>query len=251
MKKINLGLGIKLLVVCSLTLPLNALWQIEVKSETVSYSQINPKLKVTFEPPGDDQPQASTGGASRGNSCSVGENYPQKEMISLTPHSQRGLTLASHPTLMVYIPQTSVTKVFLSLKEIDGQTNYQTIIPIKGEPGIVRVTLPQEAAGLEVGKNYQWSIVGMCNDQLRPDSPLVQGQIKRIEADAHLREQLNNATLLERAVLYGQAGIWYETIATLAQLRLENPSDRELLANWEELLTSVGLANITKVTTIN
>jgi hypothetical protein len=249
MKKSNILFGIKLLLFGSVILFTMSFLGIQVQAETVS-SQIRPQQKVTFEPPGGNQPKSSKGGASRGNFCSAGVNDSSPNMVSLIPDFNQGLTLKSHPTLMVYIPN-SVTQVFLSIQEIDSQTNYQKMLPIKGESGIVSITLPQEAPGLEIGKNYQWSVVAMCNNQLRPDSPLVQGLIKRIEPTAQLKEQLNQATPLESAILYGQAGIWYETITALAQLKLKNPGDRQITANWEELLTSVGLGEIAKVNTIN
>ncbi len=47
---------------------------------------------------------------------------------------------------------------------------------------------------------------------------MIQGQIQRVEMTPSLSDRLKNANPLETAALYGEAGIWYETVATLAQL---------------------------------
>ena len=40
------------------------------------------------------------------------------------------------------------------------------------------------------------------------------------------------------------AGIWYETISILDQLREEQPEDSNLFSIWETVLTSVGLESL-------
>ncbi len=59
-----------------------------------------------------------------------------------------------------------------------------------------------------------------------------------------LAEISEEMTKLEQAALYAEAGIWYETIATLAQLKQEQPNNSNLLSVWEEILTSVGLGEL-------
>jgi hypothetical protein len=40
--------------------------------------------------------------------------------------------------------------------------------------------------------------------------------------------------------LYANAGIWQDSIATLARLRTSRPNDPELKADWEALLKTEG-----------
>ena len=51
---------------------------------------------------------------------------------------------------------------------------------------------------------------------------------------------------MELPALYAQAGIWYEALATLAELRRSKPNDSVLISAWESLLQSVGLDTVAK-----
>lgn len=58
--------------------------------------------------------------------------------------------------------------------------------------------------------------------------------------------QLEKASPRDAWRVYGQAGIWQETLTTLAQLRRANPNDSAVAAEWEDLLKEVGLGAIAK-----
>lgn len=202
-------------------------------------------LKVTFNPPAGNKPKTSTGGASR----SLGQCINQAEnsalpLAALLPNSASGLTVASHPTVLAYLPETNASKVFFSWQDENNQEHYQTILPIENKAGIISLTLPQDAPPLEVGKNYQWALAVMCDGKLQPDSPMIQGQIKRVEMTPSLSDRLKNANPLETAAIYGEEGIWYETVATLAQLTANQPNNSDITSNWQNLLTSVGLEKV-------
>lgn len=202
-------------------------------------------LRITFDPPGPGKPKDTAGGASRdGGQCSQ-ESAAQSSCVkALMPTTQEGLTVAERPVFLAYVPETSAKQVFFSLVDENNQHIYQTKVPITGNSGILSVQLPDNAPALEIGKNYQWAFIIVGEQGLRPDSPVVQGSIKRIEADTALKSQLVNASPLERAALYGKAGIWIDTISTLAELRKSQPADTNLAENWKKLLTSVGLEAI-------
>jgi hypothetical protein len=103
------------------------------------------------------------------------------------------------------------------------------------------IQLPADAPPLEMGKTYKWSFAIACDSSLRPDSPLVEGQIQRVEMNSALNNQLEKATALEKAALYGKAGIWYETLSILSDLRRNQPENADIAANWADLLKSVEL----------
>ena len=84
----------------------------------------------------------------------------------------------------------------------------------------------------------------MCDNKLRPDSPIVEGYIERVQPEPELTAQLEGATPVEKAALYGKAGIWYETVATLAQLKEAEPQNQELINAWDSILNSVGLEKV-------
>lgn len=198
--------------------------------------------KVTFDPPAGERPKNTAGGASR----SIGRCIKQAENMALPftpliPSSNQGLTVASHPTVLAYLPKTSADRVYFSWHDESSNNHYQTILPIKNQGGIVSLTLPQNAPPLEIGKNYKWSLAIMCDKKLQPDSPTIEGQIKRVAVESNLSVLLSNAGALETAAIYGEAGIWYETLNTLAKLKMAQPRNPTLSYNWQELLNSVEL----------
>ncbi|MDJ0900899.1 MAG: DUF928 domain-containing protein [Xenococcus sp. MO_188.B8] len=249
--KSNLS-GVKsLLTLCALTISITPYWQHKALAQE-NFSPISVTApQVTFNPPAGKRPKTSQAGASR----SIGKCINQAENADvpfspLLPVSAQGLTVAAHPTVLAYLPQTSAQKVFFSWRDENNNDHYQAIIPINNRGGIISLTLPEDAPPLEVGKNYQWSLAIMCNGQLQPDSPIIQAQIRRVAIAATVSDRLKNANPLETAAIYGEAGIWYETVATLAQLTTAQPDNQNLASNWEDLLTSVGLEKISQVPTM-
>lgn len=204
---------------------------------------------VNFEPQ-DDQTTAddSRGGASRPTAVKCSQDQAANpSMTPLLPASNQGLTVADHPTFFVYIPQTSALQAHFTLKDENNRGVYQSLFPITQTGGVVSISLPEEKPPLEVGKTYQWSVALICQSA-QTDIPTVRGQVRRVKLDSAVAtsgttnsNQLKNKQLLEQAALYGKAGIWYDTITLLAQLRKAQPNDMTLKANWVKLFDSVGL----------
>ena len=225
------------------------IWQIQAIAQSDSPTSTIPsrstQFKVTFNPPAEDMPRRTTGGASRTiNQCVSQLEDGDVSFSALLPASTQGLTAASHPTILAYLPETDAQKVFFSWRDENDQDHYQTILPITNRSGIISLNLPENAPPLEVGKNYQWAIAIMCNDRLQPDSPMVQGQVKRVELASAVQSRLDNDISLNNAAIYGETGLWYETVATLAQLKKAQPNNHNLALNWSNLLSSVGLAKV-------
>ncbi len=224
------------------------LWSTQAIAQENSRTFTAPtQFKVTFDPPAEDMPKSSTGGASR----TISQCFNQTEnsaipFSALLPNSTQGLTTASHPTILAYLPETSAQNVFFSWRDENNQDLYQAILPIEKENkgGIINFDLPEDSPALEVGKNYQWALGIMCDGKLQPDSPMVQGQVKRVELASTIQNRLDSDISLKNAALYGENGLWYDTVATLAQLKTAQPDNENLTSNWSELLTSVGLAEI-------
>ena len=219
--------------------------QAQVPSRRITQNQTLPShsvFQVTFDPPGEGKPDNTAGGASRDSGqCFRDAIASQPTITPLMPTTNRGLTVVERPTFFVYVPQTSAQKAFFSLKDKDESYYYQATLPITGTSGIVSFKLPADAPALEIGKSYQWSFVTICGERLAVDDPRVEGQIQRIEPNKEFSSQLKNLSPLERAAVYGADGIWYDTLATLAELRRSQPNDITLAATWENLLKSVGL----------
>ena len=206
---------------------------------------------VTFNPPRGGAPQQTRGGASRGEVCTASTASPtaslteaESQLVALVPQSDYVLTLKAHPTFFVYIPPTSAKQAFFSLKNEARQVTYQTTLPIATTGGILRIDLPDTAPELQVGQSYQWGIALLCSGKLRPDSPYINSWVKRSQPSGAVTVDADAAPSLERVASYGNSGIWYDTLSTLADLRQQQPNDAELTTTWQNLLNSVELNSV-------
>ena len=203
---------------------------------------------VTFKPDSNEELDASKGGASRPTDikCSNDETY-NPPMTSLLPASQQGLTVTTHPTFWVYIPQTSAPQAHFTLKDENNRGVYQTRFPINKVGRIVSISLPKDEFPLEVGNTYRWSVALICQPT-QTDIPIVGGKVKRVELNSTTITTQNSGTsselLLAEAVSYGKAGYWYDMLHSLAQLRQTHPNDNIITTNWVHLLNSEGLEKI-------
>jgi hypothetical protein len=164
-------------------------------------------------------------------------------MMALTPQSLYGTTLSDRPTFMVYVPASDAREIVFSIKDGDDNMHYQMRVPVSGEAGMVSITLPAEAPALEVGKNYHWYSAILVDGSLSPSTPFVDAWIQRIEATPELKQALAGSELQDAEAL-AKHGVWYDSLATLAQLRSADPSSEAIASNWAELLNSVDLADM-------
>jgi hypothetical protein len=198
----------------------------------------------------------SRGGASR-SACSVASSALMlTPLATFTPQtlSSRqkgevdywGLTASPHPTLWFYVPYKNGASHPASfvLQDDDENNIYQGEITLPAEPGIVSVSLAA-APPLEVGKSYQWFFKIYCTKS-RSDEPVsVQGAIQRVNLSRAIEQQIKAAPPQQQINLYAQNGIWFDALNTLATLRLTNPKDQTLAADWASLLQSVALEDLT------
>lgn len=130
--------------------------------------------------------------------------------------------------------------------EDGGKVVYETAFKIE-KPGIVGVTIPAAAGdkkSLEVGKRYQWSFSVVCNPKDRSTDFYVTAYVERIAPQPSLKNDLANPDPMARLSVYAKNGIWYETVATLAEMRRKTPDDAQLTAEWTQLLKSQKLDSI-------
>jgi hypothetical protein len=192
--------------------------------------------RAGFVPPTDEgAPRSTRSGATRGQCAGI---------VPLLPESGAGLTAADRISLYLYVPEGSVDQALLSLKSLSGSEQYDAMVSLPENGGIVAVEFPETMAALEVDQQYSWSLVLMCNGELRPDSPVVTGLVRRV-APVLSAAQKETTTLLEQAEIYGEAGLWYDLVSTLALLRTENPNDDQLTEDWAAILQTVGLEDLT------
>jgi len=197
---------------------------------------------VNFPPPDVTAPDNRRGATHRGEACPK-----DLSIIPLIPKSNDGLTLGESPTFFAYVSHSS-TQVEFTLQDTDekGTEVYKTTFKVD-KPGIVEVSIPAIGDGqkfLEIGQRYQWSFSVVCDQKDRSGDYFVYGVVQRIEPQETLKNDLANADPMARAIAYAKNGIWYETLATLAQMRRLAPDDSRLRAEWTELLESQGLTSV-------
>jgi hypothetical protein len=69
--------------------------------------------------------------------------------------------------------------------------------------------------------------------------------IKRVLPTAKLVNQLKNISKpIDRAALFAQEGIWFETVQTLAEAQQTTPTSGEIVDEWTDLMKSNNLSMV-------
>ena len=218
-------------------------------------------------PPYEGSPQGATGGASRRlfnssyestsqglvettNSSARSNVYGETavlpvagetSMLAVMPDSFFGTTVEARPTVMVYVPASNASEAVFSIKDEVKDSVYEMTVSIPSFGGIVAVELPPEAPELTIDQNYQWYLALKIDGALKPASPFVDGWVKRVNPTG--RMFADNSSAIAQIEALGSSGIWYDTAAKLASLRVAE-NDETISKHWYELLESVGLAEI-------
>ncbi len=204
--------------------------------------------RVRYVPPSNlGTPIVSTPGATR-SICEVAEAC----LIGLVPdlkaeNAPVPQTISESPTFYFLVPET-VGQAYFYLYEADsslpeGKRVYRTSFQIKNKAGILAFKMPtvKGVSILKIDKTYVWkfTIAGST------ESGLVRGSIRRVLPSQNLVDQLKKALLpLDRAALFAQEGIWFETVQTLAEALQGNPKKAEIVSEWNELLKSAKLNRV-------
>jgi hypothetical protein len=223
---------------------------------------LTPAFGVTFQPKG--SPDKTAGGGSRGMcvreaKLSLGESLeasdpdatPTKAIAALIPATNGELTASAYPTILVKIAESESLQAEFTLWDENLKGIYQTTLTLTDQPGIVSVKLPADAPPLEIGKRYKWSVAAICDSAERQRDVVVQGWLQRAQISSSLSSQIETAEPLDRVKLYAENGFWYDTVATLAELKRSLPDDTRVAAEWQELLNSVGLTEFSQVALLN
>ena len=197
------------------------------------------------------------GGRVRGGAKRTGpEGCPltKIDLTALVPFTQEansvinvwGQTTVEHPSWFFYVPYTkdSPYTVEFVLQDQDDNQVYKKAIALSDKPGVIRVSLPSNAPGLAVDKQYRWFFTINCDKQKNSPPTFVEGVIKRVNLSQSTVKEIETAEPLKRYAIYAQNGIWYEALTTLAELRQQNPQDAALKAEWRNLLGSIRLDDV-------
>lgn len=192
------------------------------------------------------------------------------QLMAIIPEFNVGRTLSDSPTVFVHLPKHStdrgilivqeldrekLTQAGLTLADLDAQnqdqflkSEFESSVSLNQEAGILGVPLSShpQLPKLEAGKIYLWAFQLVCNNTL---SDYTQGWIQVVNPDENqgtVKAQLDEAKSdRDRAKIYAQTGLWYDLLATLAQLRqtASGPDLDRAMADWKSVLShpQVGL----------
>ncbi len=204
--------------------------------------------EVTFNPPGAQAPKRSSGGASRSNLCGFATKPTNSASVTpLLPKTNIGFTVEERPTIFIYVPPTTAKKVLFTFQEEDAKNYFQINLPLPEKPGVVGVKLPDSVPALKINKNYKWSLIIVCTEDLETDSPWVSGWVRRVQTN----QSLILPGSLDSVSQLAKSGIWYDLLSTLAQLRRSQPNNQDVSHAWQDLLNNVGLNAIANEPLVN
>lgn len=191
-----------------------------------------------FTPPQRGVPGRREGGGTRGGDC-------PSPVTALIPESTMGRTASKQPAFFLYIPGTLDQKVTeFEITDETDKTLYKTTFSLNiDRPGIVGIQWSPNSKfiTLEDDKNYRWYLTIKCDVSDSSKDILVSGWINSATLTNEQKRQLEQTQdPLEKLKIYVQQGLWYETMATLATLRLEQSRDVVIKNQWNQLLQSIG-----------
>jgi hypothetical protein len=193
-------------------------------------------------PPPKNPDRSSPGGRRNPSNCPQDAAAPTELILTaLSPTMKPGLTLAEHPTFLVYVPKTSAKNAEFSLRNRDGRGVYRTMVALSNTPTLISLTLADQTPPLTVGQLYTWSFAIICNPSDRLDDRFVTGMVQRIELDSARLRQIQQAPPKEQVALYQKVDAWYDALTVLYQLRRNQFNDPSYNTAWRELLQSGGV----------
>ena len=160
-------------------------------------AQTLPSQTPEVMPPLDPDDKPPTLPAGPRDECLTGENSPS--LIPLLPdlNQKIGLTVSPHPSIFVYIPQTLAETALFVLIDEQRDRIYSQAVPLEGTPGILSITVPEDAniPPLEPNQTYSWTLALLCPTTagIREANIYVTGRIQRVE-NLELAQQVSQAT---------------------------------------------------------
>lgn len=184
---------------------------------------------------GDGRPGKRAGGGSRNTCPSTNMN-----LTALVPANNVGTTVSDRPNFWFYVPHTPQQATAGEFVLQDRQENdvYRQTFTLPDTPGLVSLQLPQTAPALAVDQSYHWYFKLYCGD-FSSAANFVEGWVVRIPLPPDLSTRLKQEKDLAYSE-YGNRSIWFNSLDSLAQLRLKNDNP-QLKSDWNKLLSAEGV----------
>ena len=183
----------------------------KLEAQTYHDSDLAQQLQeIQFVPPqGGEEPETRGAGTRNPLSSSCTADEPAMQLIM--PDGNYGLTTQARPAILLYLPQTTATKVVLSFRSEDREEPEVAFLAIDSEQVINSFALPLDKPELEIGKTYQWQLSVVCGDLPHVNDPLFTGWVTRTPLTID-RQEINQQCPLEQARWFAANGYWYDFI---------------------------------------
>lgn len=249
-RMVSVSLGLSVISLCSLGLEIaQASHLSSVSTDQRSAQQTIPRQPFSFsrnfDPPGDGRPDTSRGSGARTGSCEAPARATQTSdnmdmmdsprIRALMPPGNFGLTLHSHPTIFIDFDGAEPPFVVLRVEDEAGTYRERVMLPVDPDRSIQGFTLPRDLPPLEVGKNYRWLLLVVCDGHVNPNHPLFSGWVQRV-AISETTTLIQQQPITEQVSWYTNHGYWYDTVMTLHETLHRKPEDDISQALWLELL---------------
>ncbi|MGB7441164.1 MAG: DUF928 domain-containing protein [Coleofasciculaceae cyanobacterium] len=213
-----------------------------VTSCTLSLALIVTLAALADYVPGEQQPvpsnRRSDGGTTRG--CSGGD----MPLTVLASRNYVGRTISQHPTFAWFVPPDSADKKmkFTIYEWVqDGKAKQVYEKEWESSSGVMKLSpFSENEPGLEVGKEYAWQVVIICDPSSLSSAIVDRVSIEVVATPPEVQSKLNKAVnSVEKVNIYAEAGLWYDSLAEALKL-VEPPKLGEVgsdllkdLAQWE------------------
>jgi hypothetical protein len=193
-----------------------------------------------YTPPKRGAPGGRMGGGTRG---------PQRDVLvlSVLAPDHSGFTTNEQPSLYWFISNSTSLPVEFTVIDSQGvQPILETRIPAPVQAGVHRIRLSDYDIRLAPGTAYRWFIAVVPDADRRSRDILAGGALERVEMPAELKAKVAQAAKSDLPSLYGEAGLWYDTVGAMSELIEAAPQDQALRKQRTALLAQVGLTGITE-----
>lgn len=176
----------------------------------------------------------------------------QMPLIALIPETNLGITIATHPRFLFYLPAANEAREieFVLYNQAD-ELVYEKTAYVTSTSGIFSIDLAEAEglAPLQLDENYYWYFSIIAEDRAQDIS--VDGWTRRVELSSWIQTQslapdvalrLNTAPPLEQArILYQEAQLWHDAAVILEDLLQRDPNNQSVDETWNHLLQVVNL----------
>jgi len=191
-----------------------------------------------YRPPLRGAPSGRIAGGTRG----LGQQFPY--LCSLVPEHV-GRTTSKQPRLYYFL--SAATTFPLEFTIIEKQAVYplvETRIELPRTAGIHVINLADYDKKLNAGTQYRWFIALVPDNEHRCKDILAAGTIEWVAASTALKTKLEDRSDTEKAAIYAETGIWYDSLSSISNAIDKHPEARNLHQQRASLLEQIGLPEV-------